>query len=138
MPVIKTKRNKVVADDPEPGDVVVQVSWPTPAGDGDNLKPFNMPWRPISEYAASLDWAVSMADKMANPIYVMPLNHREILNTSRFDPYRKLLANLSDQERGEVRQILVDACAGLMRDSEALAVRANAFDILKQLGVVTT
>lgn len=137
MTVIKTRRNRVVADEQEPDDVVVQVTWLAPAGDGRHLKPISMPWRPISEYREAIDWAVSMADKMAHPIYVMPLGHRDILETSRFDPYRKFLASLPESEGSEVRQMLVDAWVAIMRDCDNIAVRAEAVGFLQALGVVS-
>jgi len=136
MPVIKTTRNRVVADDPEPDDVMVEVGWCAPVGDGRYSKPIVMPLQPISEYAAVIEWAVSIADKMESPIYILPLNHRDILNTSRFDRYRNFLASLTDQDRSAVKQIIVDSCAGVMRDSDDSTARANAFKQLVQLGVV--
>jgi len=136
MPVIKTQRNKVVADDPEPDDVMLEVGWIALVGDGSHSKRIYLPLQPISEYAAAIEWAVSMADKMSSSIYIMPLNHRDVLDTSRFDPYQKFLANLTDEDRSTVRQIIVDSCAGVMRESDDFTVRANAFKQLVQLGVV--
>lgn len=128
----------VIAYDPQPDDVLVDVSWPAPVGDGKHLQPVGLPYVPISEYAAAVDWAVSMADKMVHPIHVLPLNHRDIVNTDRFESFRKFLANMNEQERLEVRQIIVDSCAQTMRYSNTPALRANAFMTLKRLGVVTT
>ena len=138
MPVIKTKRSKVVADDPEPGDVVIQVAWRAPTVDGKHQRYIRLPWQPISEYNETLDWAISMADQLTYPIYILPLSHRDLLQTNRFAPYRNLLANMNEDDRMEVRQIVVDSCAAIMRDSNTPALRANAFNMLKQLGVVTT
>jgi hypothetical protein len=85
-----------------------------------------------------LDWAISMADQLTYPIYILPLSHRDILQPNRFAPYRKFLANMNEDDRMEVRQLVVDSCATIMRDSNTPALRANAFNMLKQLGVVTT
>ena len=138
MAIIKTQRNMVIAYDRQPDDVLVDVSWPASFGDGTHARPVGLPYAPISEYAAAVDWAVSMADKMAHPIHVLPLNHRDIFNTGRFEPFRIFLANMDEHERTEVRQIIIDSCASIMRDSNTPALRANAFNTLKQLGVVTT
>ena len=138
MPVIKTKRSKVVADDPEPGDVVIQVAWLTPTVDGKHQRYIELPWQPISEYNETLDWAISIADQLAHPIYILPLSHRDILQTNRFDPYHKFLANMNEDDRMEVRQIIVDSCAAILRDSNTPALRVDAFNTLKQLSVVTT
>ena len=138
MAIIKTQRNMVIAYDRQPDDVLVNVSWPAPVGDGKHLRPVGLPYAPISEYAAAVKWAISMADKMAHPIHVLPLNHRDIFNTGRFEPFRKFLASMNEQERKEVRQIVVDSCAAIMRDSNTPALRANAFKMLVRLGVVTT
>ena len=137
MPVIKTKRNKVVADDLEPGDVVIQVAWRAPAVDGEHQRYIELPWQPISEYNETLDWAISMADQITHPIYILPLSHRDILQTSQFAPYRKFLANMNEQEGAEVRQIIVDSCVGIMRDSDTPSLRADAYNMLAQLVVVT-
>ena len=138
MPVIKTKRSKVVADDLEAGDVVIQVAWRAPTVDGEHQRYIELPWQPISEYNETLDWAISMADQLPYPIYILPLSHRDILKTNRFARYRKFLANMNEQERAEVRQIIVDSCASIMRDSNTPALRANPFNMLKQLCMVTT
>ena len=138
MPVIKTKRNKVVADDPEPGDVVIQVAWRAPTVDGEHQRYIELSWQPIYEYNETLNWAISMSDQLTYPIYILPLSHQDILQTNRFAPYRKFLANMSEHERMEVRQIIINSCAATMRDSNTPALRANAFNTLMRLGVVTT
>lgn len=137
MAIIQTQRNMVIAYGPQPDDVLVHVSWPAPVGDGKHLRPVGLPYAPISEYKAAVDWAVDMADKMAHPIHVLPLNHRDIFNTGRFEPFRIFLANTNEHERKEVRQIIVDSWAAIMRDSNSPALRANAFNMLVRLGVVT-
>ena len=136
MPVMKTKRNKVVADDPEPGDVVIQVAWRAPTVDGEYQRYIELPWQPISEYNETLDWAISMADQITHPIYILPLSHRDILQTTPFAAYGKFFANVNEHERTEVRQIIVDAWAMVMRDSDTPSLRTHAFNMLKLLGVV--
>lgn len=75
---IKTTRNVVITEPPEPNDAFFFVSLLGP-GDGDDLfnprsiKLRNLPLRPITEYQEWLDWAVSIADQFERPIYVVPM-----------------------------------------------------------------
>ena len=78
MPVIRTETNMVVAYEPEPCDRYVQIVWHGPAGDGRHLRAFEGPPWPIDQYQASVDWAVSMADFMRAPVYVVPLRLRDV------------------------------------------------------------
>lgn len=78
MSVIRTKTNMVVAYEPEPTDLYVQIVWHGPAGDGRHLRSFEGPPWSIDQYQASVDWAVSMADYMRAPIYVVPLRMRDL------------------------------------------------------------
>lgn len=78
MSVIRTKTNMVVAYEPEPTDRYVQIVWHGPAGDGRHLRAFEGPPWPIDQYQASVDWAVSMADYMRAPIYVVPLRLKDL------------------------------------------------------------
>ncbi|NVN10826.1 hypothetical protein [Nguyenibacter vanlangensis] len=40
-------------------------------------------YMPISAYRECLDWAVVIADQFSHPLYVVPLNHDDILHTDR-------------------------------------------------------
>ena len=77
MTVIMTKRNMVVAHEPEPGDRYVHIVWHGPAGDGRHARAFQGPPQPLDTFKSSVDWAVSMADFMCSPIYVTPLTERD-------------------------------------------------------------
>lgn len=136
MTIIQTQRNRVVAYEPQADDVFVRISLLGPKGDGKHLEPRHFPYEPIAQYQAAVDWAVNIADQMAYPIHVVPLNHSDILNTARFDPFAKMLANLNDQERGELRQMAIAACASIMLDCDDQKVRVDAYDVLVQLKVV--
>lgn len=138
MTRIKTKRNRVVADDPEPGDIAVQVAWQAPVGDGVRERYLQLPWMPISDYDEIVAWAVGIADYLTHPIYVLPLNHRDILDTIRVGRYPKIFASLGEPERREMHQLLVDACVAIMRDCDDPAVRAEAYQHLQALGVVSS
>jgi hypothetical protein len=136
MTTITTQRNKVVTEEPEPDDVFVQISFLAPGDTPNTLRPYDLPYEPISEYQAALEWAVSMADKMAHRIYVVPLSYSDIRNTGRFQPNCDAVASMSDQQRGEMRQLVVTTAAEVMRDCDDWHVRADAYDILKQLKVI--
>lgn len=135
MAIIETRRNRVYAYDPQPDDVFLRVGWAAP-GDGQHLRTITLPYQPISTYAATVAWAVSIADQMAHPIHVVTLNKRDMRVPGRFKPICAAVANMTDQERGEMRQLLITTCAEVMRECEDGRVRAEAFDVLVQLKVV--
>ena len=91
---------------------------------------------PISAYQECLDWAVAIADQMARPHYVVPVSHADIFNTERWTPYRNAIAGMNDQQRGELRRIVVSSMCEVMRDCDDWRVRANAYYILTQLKVI--
>ena len=130
MAIIETQRNSVHFEEPEPDDVVIEVSFLVPAGDGKHTRPVSLGWFPVSGFQEWVDWAVEMADQMERPIYILPLCHNDIFRTERFEPYRKLLQNLTDLEWDEMRQFLIDNCAELKRDEADPAARATAFEQL--------
>lgn len=136
MAIIQTQRNRVIAYQPQDDDVFVRISFLAPAGDGKHLRPQHLRYQPISEYQASVDWAVGIADQMAHPIHVLPLNHSDILNTPRFEPFAKMLAKLSDQEREEFRQDMIAACESIILDCDDQQVRAESYATLVQLKAV--
>lgn len=138
MPCIKTKRNRVVADDPEPGDIAVQVAWRAPVGDGVHERYLELPYMPISDYDEIVEWAVGFADHLDHPIIVLPLNHLDILHTIRAGRYPKVFANLAEAEQRELQHLLVDACVAIMRDCDDPDVRAEAYQHLQALGVVSS
>lgn len=136
MTIINTARNRVYACEPQPDDVLVQVGWKAPHEDGTHLRSVTLPCQPISDYQAAVDWAVGIADQMAHPLYVVPLCHDDILHSDRWTPYADMLATLTDQERGELRSVVVSSMCELMRDCEDREVRSEAYDILIQLKVI--
>lgn len=79
MSVIRTKTNMVVAYEPEPDDLFVKIVWHGPPEEGSRYcRPFEGPPWPIDQYQASVDWAVSMADYMRAPLYVVPLRQKDL------------------------------------------------------------
>ena len=133
MPTFKHGANKVVADEPEPRDVFVRVTWFGPPQDGKHLKQFHGPILPIYRYDEAVAWAREMAEQMVFPLYVLPLTGVEVLRTEQV---QRGVANLTDQQRGELRRLLVTTLAEVMRDCAKPDVRAAAFDVLAEMGVV--
>ena len=78
MSVIRTKTNMVVAYEPEADDLFVQIVWHGPDEDRRHLRAFEGPPWPIERYQATVDWAVSMADYMRAPLYVVPLRAKDV------------------------------------------------------------
>ncbi len=126
---IKTARNEVVTETPEPDDIMVEVVL---FGEGDapgTVCGRKLRQLPITHYQDCLDWALAIADQMERPVYVVPLNHNDIFRTARWTPYRDFIANMNDQERGELRQIIVTSAAELMRDSDDPDIRAEMVNV---------
>ncbi len=76
---------------------VLRVGWAAP-GDGQHLRTITLPYQPISTYWDTVAWSVSIADQMAYPIHVVPLNYDDIRNTGRFKPICEAVASMTDQE----------------------------------------
>lgn len=134
MSVIRTKANMVIAEEIGDGDHWVQVVWHGPPQDGEEpLRMFEGPAQPIEQYKAVVAWAVSMADQMRFPLYVVPLNAKDLMRTERV---KQAIENLTDQERGELRRVVVAALAEVMRDCHDADVRANAYDLLLDMKVI--
>lgn len=133
MPVIHTSRNRVVADEPEAADAFVQVVWFGPPQDGRHRKQFHTRAQPIEQYQEAVDWAVGMADAMEHPLYVVPLTVERAYPRERLE---RLAAGMTDQERGELRRLVVTTCAEVMRDCDEFEVREAAYAVLAKTGVV--
>lgn len=133
MPIIKTGRNRVAADEAGPDDTHVQVVWFGPSQDGENRMQFQGPLSPIEDYEAAVAWAVEMAEQMTHPLYVVPMTGVQALRTEQM---QRAVAGLDDQQRGELRRHVVATLAGVLRDCEDAAVRADAHEILVQMKVV--
>ncbi|WP_446654928.1 hypothetical protein [Blastomonas sp.] len=133
MTVIKTNTNRVVADEPEDDHTHVQVVWFGPSQDGTHRKVFDGPLMPIEDYQEAVAWAVSMANQMTCPLYVVPLCGTDALTNERL---QRAAATLSEQERNELRRFVVAQLAAIMRDCDDAMVRADAYDVLVDLRVV--
>ncbi|AUW58302.1 hypothetical protein C1T17_09505 [Sphingobium sp. SCG-1] len=138
MTTITTQRNRVITEEPEADDVFVRVSLTVPGDEPGRLSVRHLPYQPISDYDAAVAWAVSMADQLAYPIHVVPLSYSDIRNTGRFQPICDAVASMDDQQRGAMRAVVVTTCAEVMRDCDDLQVRADCYDILTQLKVITS
>ena len=135
MTTITTQRNRVHAHAIGDDDVFVRVSW-IEYDEAGNRVHRHLPYQPISDYQAAVDWAVSMADKMAHPLHVVPFNGDDMLAPGRFLPICDAVAAMTDQERGAMRQVVVTTCATVMRDCDDPTIRAECFDVLRQLKVI--
>jgi hypothetical protein len=136
MAIIKTERNFVYAYDPQPDDVFVRASLLGPGDEPGTRTPRHLRYLPITEYQGLVDWAVSMADQMAFPIHVLPLSYEDMLVPGRIQPFRDAAARMTDQQRGEMRALVVTTCAEVMRDCDDWQVRADAYNVLRQLKVI--
>lgn len=134
MTIINTERNRVHAHAIGDDDVFVRISLLGYDETGARVAR-HLRYEPITEYQAAVDWAVSMADVMAHPIHVVPLNYDDIRNTDRFTPICEAVARMTDQERGEMRRGIIKSMCEVMRDCDDWRVRADAYDILRQLKV---
>ena len=85
MAIIQTERNRVHAHAIGDDNVFVRISLLGYNETGARVAR-HLRYEPITEYQAAVDWAVSMADRMAHPIHVVPLNYDDIRNADRFGP----------------------------------------------------
>lgn len=131
--MIPNTTGRVVADAPGPDDTHCQVVWFGPPQDGQHRKIFEGPVEPIENYADVLGWAHEMASQMAYPLYVVPMTGADALRTKQM---KDAVANLTDQQRGELRREVLSMLLRVLRDSDDPAVRADAYAILKDMKVI--
>lgn len=136
MTTITTQRNRVITEEPEVDDVFVRVSLTAYGVEPGRLTVRHLPYQPISEYQAAVDWAVGIADELTFPVHVVPLSYSDIRNTDRFQPICEAVASMDDQQRGAMRATVVNSMVEVMRDCDDWQVRADCFDILTQLKVI--
>lgn len=129
MSVIKTKRNFVCALEPLPEDQYVE-TW-LMGSEGQYL----LLTQPIERYQEAVDWAVGMADKMAWHLELVPITRAEYLQRQR-ERVDRAVARMTDQERGELRQVVVSTAAEVMRDCPDREVRAKGYDVLVKMRAV--
>ena len=124
MAVIKTERNFVYAYEPLADDthVVTLIVSPT--------ERYVLTTQGIEAYDDAVAWAVSMADQMAHGITVLPISGPEFLTANRAR-LESGLVSMTDQERAEMRQVVVSRMLLVMRDSRDPALRAQAYEVLE-------
>ncbi|MCG2841365.1 hypothetical protein L6Q21_10270 [Sandaracinobacter sp. RS1-74] len=110
MIIIKTKRNIVYTDDPQPDAIFVQVVLQGPV-DEHRFRFIELPHWHIDRYADAVAWAAGIADMMAKPLRVQTWNYDDIRNSPRrFLPYLKFLVGLAEsndaQERDEALRLM--------------------------------
>lgn len=89
--------------------------------------------QPIEEYQDAVAWAVSMADQMAHPLYVVPMRFTDLMSRERLE---RAIGSMTGQELGKLRRLVVTTCATVMRDCDEAEVREEAFGVLAKMGVV--
>lgn len=134
MPVHRTKTNMVVAEEVGAGDHWVQVVWHGPPEVGErHCREFAGPPQAVDHYAEAVRWAVGIADQMRFPLYVVPLSAADVMRTERV---RRAVSRLTDQERGELRRVVVATLAEVMRDCADPVVRSEAYELLLDMKVI--
>lgn len=133
MPIIKCGTNRVAADEPEDDHTHVQVFWFGPPTDGVHRRVFEGPLEPIEMYEEAVAWACEMAEQMVHPLYVLPMTGAEVLQKPQV---QRVLAELTPQQRGELRREVVTMLVDIMRDCHDRRVRADAHAVLVDFGVI--
>jgi hypothetical protein len=134
MPITQTNTNHVVTYETDRDDAFVQVMWLGPSElHGGTAKQFFGPLLPIEDHQTAVDWAVAMADQMRFPLHVVPLRRAEALASEEM---RRAAARLTQTERGELRAVMIATLAAVMRDCDDAAVRAEAYEVLVDMGLV--
>lgn len=129
MACIMTKRNFVAAHEPLEEDQLVQI-WIR----GEHKRHLLLT-QPIDQYQAAVDWCLSMADQMEMPLVVVPITAPEYLTANREAVERRLM-EMTDQERGDLRQSVMATVAEVLRDCDDPDVRADAYDVLVKMKVI--
>jgi hypothetical protein len=133
MPIIRCGDNRVIADEPEADDTHVRVVWFGPSQDGKHRKVFHGPLEPAENYEAAVTWAVEMAPQIVFPLYVVPLTGAQVFRT---EEAQRAFDGMTNQQRGELRREVLTTLARVMRDCDDPVVRADAHEVLVQMGVV--
>lgn len=134
MPIIKCGDNRVVIDEEPTADHThVRVVWFGYSTDGKRRVAIEGPLEPIEDYEAAVNCAVGMAEMMVFPLYIVPMTGVEVLRTEQA---QQAFANLTDQQRGELRRDVTGMLARVMRNCDDPVVRADAHEVLVQLRVV--
>ena len=126
MAVIKTKAGMVCAYEPKAGDSHVMTLIVSPT------ERYVLTTQGIEAYQAAVDWAVIMADAMARPITILPISATEFIGANRAR-LENGLAHMTDLERDELRQVVVNRMLAAMRDSNDPALRAQAHEVLNMM-----
>lgn len=126
MAVIKTKAGMVCAYEPQSGDTHVWTLIVSPT------ERYVLTTQGIEAYQAAVDWAVSMADVMARPITILPISATEFIAANRAR-LENGLVHMTELERGELRQVVVNRMLAAMRDSNDPALRAQAHEVFNMM-----
>ena len=93
--------------------------------------------QPIGDYEAALRVAQAFADHVQQPrpvvVKVLCLSHAEMTDAMGIDP-AKLFEGQTPEQEAELRQIVVTACKTALLDSPQQIVRADAMQLLINMG----
>ncbi|EJC63252.1 hypothetical protein QWA_06575 [Alcaligenes faecalis subsp. faecalis NCIB 8687] len=126
MSIIKTKRNHVAAFEPMDTDVAVIVRIGTAQA-----------VYPIQQYRQAVQEAEAHADHMQQHVDVVPVNADELLALKGMTT-EMLVADMTDDEREQLRKDCINACADAMRYSDDPALYPRAVATLRLLGVANS
>lgn len=125
MAIITTKRNTVYAYEPLPDDGFVQTYLGRPT------ERHLLGTEGIDAYAATVQWAVGIADQMERPITIVPISAAEF--AAEYSPQ---LASLDARQRERLRQVAVASMTEVARNCADPEVREEAIQLLRDMGVV--
>ena len=128
MAIITTARNHVYAYEVQADDTHVQTIIRSPT------ERYVLTTQGIEEYQTAVAWATSMADEMAHPLTVLPISAPEFMQANRAR-LENGLSRMTDAERDELREVVVNRLLETMRDNDDPAMRAEAFEVLKMMKV---
>lgn len=86
----------------------------------------------IEAYNDAVAWAVSMADQMASSTTILPISASDFIAANRARSENGL-AHMTELERCELRQVVVNRMLLVMRDNNDPALRAKAHEVLKMM-----
>lgn len=128
MGVINTKRNFVCAYDALPGDAYIATYI------NGSERRYLLLTQPIDEYGPTLEWALSIADRMERPLEIITLTEAEYVSLLLKQIERG--GPLTDQDHAALRDEAASLLAKVLRDSDNPAIRAEAHGLLVRMGVL--
>jgi hypothetical protein len=117
--------NRVASLAPGPGDTFVVTT----------IQGQRVAVQPIADYEKALTTAEAFAGQTKHPIKVLCMSLRELLTFMGMTP-AEFGAGMSPKAEVEFRQLAAAACRDALRDCNEPSVRADAYDLLVNLGII--